>query len=374
MKSSIKWTLAVLAVFVLSGCPKYSTFTVKSVCAQYADKSVPDLTGKYIQVSDDENKKILQIDRQQSGKYRVRIEDEELTLTICDAGKTLIGEAEFSDGYGQIPFQRNSQGNLISFMRSLTEEVSYEGFKTRRLGQDARIIVNDSKASTTRVVKRLAGITDNRFEWKKVDQRAIADEHAKRALKEGQERHKAAKEHYKNGDYDVAAYLNKRACEDGVGDACVAAGSSYAKGVGVGKDMALAAKLYGNGCDQGHAFACFVRAGMHLQGRGGSKDIARGADLAKKACNADFSLACTLYADVRCSEQNKCDDEAQSYATRGTADSSLRTKHRAAARAVLAMILCRRGKKAEGNNHFEQACALNANSRHDFCSKTCENL
>ena len=108
---------------------------------------------------------------------------------------------------------------------------------------------------------------------------------AKKAYEQGEAFHN-------NKEYDKAAELFKKACDDGNICGCNNLGAMYEKGFGVEKNEQKAVELFKKACDGGEMRGCFNLGIMYEKGNGVEKNFSKAAELYKKACDGGHMRGC----------------------------------------------------------------------------------
>ena len=97
---------------------------------------------------------------------------------------------------------------------------------------------------------------------------------------------------YNNKEYDKAAELFKKACDDENMRGCFNLGVMYEYGNGVEKNEQKAVQLFKKACDGGHMRGCGNLGAMYADGNRIEKDFSKAAELYKKACDGGNMHGC----------------------------------------------------------------------------------
>ena len=92
-------------------------------------------------------------------------------------------------------------------------------------------------------------------------------------------------EAYGKGDYQKAAKLWQKACDEGNALGCGGLGFLYANGQGVKQDYQKAAKFYQMACDDGELSSCHSLGLLYTNGQGVKQDYQKAIQLYQKACD-----------------------------------------------------------------------------------------
>lgn len=77
---------------------------------------------------------------------------------------------------------------------------------------------------------------------------------------------------YDKGDYNKAAKIFSRTCDNKVIDGCLNLGYLYMDGLGVRQDYHKVVKLLKKACDGGNVQSCSILGSLYIQGLGLSRD------------------------------------------------------------------------------------------------------
>ena len=102
-------------------------------------------------------------------------------------------------------------------------------------------------------------------------------------------------EAYGKGDYQKAAKLWQKDCDDGNTLGCVFLGALYAEGKGVRQDYQKAAQLWQKACDGGEAFGCNGLGILYNYGQGVRQNFSTAKQYYGKACDLGLQLGCDGY-------------------------------------------------------------------------------
>jgi len=102
-------------------------------------------------------------------------------------------------------------------------------------------------------------------------------------------------EAYGKGDYQKAAELWQKACDDGNTGGCSGLGFLYANGKGVKHDYQKAAQLFQKACDGGEALSCNGLGALYAEGKGVRQNFSTAKQYYGKACDLGLQLGCDYY-------------------------------------------------------------------------------
>lgn len=110
-----------------------------------------------------------------------------------------------------------------------------------------------------------------------------------------------AAEAYKNKQYDDAANLFAKACEQKNVAGCLNLAVLYDRGWGIQQDFSKAAYYYTQTCDYGEAMGCTGLGVLYKDGKALKQDYAKALELFNKACEDGDNQGCvnlgTMYED-----------------------------------------------------------------------------
>lgn len=98
-----------------------------------------------------------------------------------------------------------------------------------------------------------------------------------------------------NGDYQKAAVVFQKACDDGVASGCFNIGLMYHKGLGVNQNYQKALNLYKKACDNGEAGGCYNAGFIYGKGLGVIQNITKAKKFLDKACDLGYQPGCEAY-------------------------------------------------------------------------------
>lgn len=96
-------------------------------------------------------------------------------------------------------------------------------------------------------------------------------------------------------DYNKAAKLYTKACDNGYDMACANLGLMYYDGQGVKQDFKKASELSKKTCDKNNAVACVNLGVQYTQGRGVKQDYKKAKELFGKGCDLGYQMGCNAY-------------------------------------------------------------------------------
>ena len=102
-------------------------------------------------------------------------------------------------------------------------------------------------------------------------------------------------EAYGKGDYQKAAKLWQKACDDGNTGGCSGLGFLYANGQGVKQDYQKAIQLYQKACDERESAACYRLGALYENGKVVEQNLSTAKKYFSKTCSLGFYLGCDSY-------------------------------------------------------------------------------
>ena len=99
-------------------------------------------------------------------------------------------------------------------------------------------------------------------------------------------------------DYEKAAGLYEKACEGGVGEACVRAAAHGNGEYGGTKDPQKAGKYYRLACDFKDAQGCYALARGHEKTDQGTKDDKKAMELYGLSCDYGYDMGCAKFREL----------------------------------------------------------------------------
>ena len=102
-------------------------------------------------------------------------------------------------------------------------------------------------------------------------------------------------EAYNKGDYQKAAQLWQKDCDEGNGFGCSMLGALYYDGQGVKQSYQKAAQLYQKACDSGEAGGCLGLGYLYQNGQGVRQNFSTAKQYYGKACDLGLQLGCDSY-------------------------------------------------------------------------------
>lgn len=109
---------------------------------------------------------------------------------------------------------------------------------------------------------------------------------------------KLGAEAYNQGDYQKAAQLWQKACDEENALGCGGLGALYAEGKGVRQDYQKAAQLFQKACDGGEALGCNSLGILYKYGQGVRQNFSTAKEYYGKACDLGLQLGCDSYREL----------------------------------------------------------------------------
>ena len=102
-------------------------------------------------------------------------------------------------------------------------------------------------------------------------------------------------EAYDRGDYQKAAQLWQKACDEGNALGCNNLGFLYENSQGVRQDYQKAAQFYQKACDGGNAGGCGMLGFLYKYGKGVRQNFSTAKEYYGKACDLGLQPGCDDY-------------------------------------------------------------------------------
>ncbi|WP_298946470.1 tetratricopeptide repeat protein [uncultured Campylobacter sp.] len=102
-------------------------------------------------------------------------------------------------------------------------------------------------------------------------------------------------EAYGKGDYQKAAKLWQKACDEGDAGGCSGLGALYEYGKGVRQDYQKAVQFYQKACDGGVDVSCFSLGFLYQNGKGVRQNFSTAKEYYGKACDLGLQPGCNNY-------------------------------------------------------------------------------
>jgi len=102
-------------------------------------------------------------------------------------------------------------------------------------------------------------------------------------------------EAYGKGDYQKAAQLWQKACDEENALSCDGLGALYAEGKGVRQDYQKAAHFYQKACDGGNTLGCASLGVLYEYGQGVRQNFSTAKEYYGKACDLGLQPGCDDY-------------------------------------------------------------------------------